>query len=344
MAADGVGSAVCAECHRAIYDTYRQTPMARSSGRAGDPPSPEKFARAAFDHAPTGFQYRVSRKDGAYLLEFAKSDGTLRGAKPLPYFIGSGATARSYLLADDGYLFEAPVAYYSGTGKWGFAPNYETYAYPYLTRPAMAGCLNCHASFLKPLPQTQNRYAATPFAEDGIACERCHGPGDAHVRKMKSGDSTGGAAILNPAKLGADQRSSVCAQCHLTGDARVMRPGRDWQSYRPGDRLSDSLTVFVRTGAVPGMKVTSHVEKLSLSACQRAAGDRLWCGTCHDPHVVPKPAERAAWFRQKCLGCHETGACKETKSARARRQDDCTACPPRPTDAVTCVGSSRMAR
>jgi predicted CXXCH cytochrome family protein len=72
--------------------------------------------------------------------------------------------------------------------------------------------------------------------------------------------------------------------------------------------------------------VTSHVEKLARSACKRASGDRLWCGTCHDPHVVPNPAGRAAWFRQKCLSCHESGACRETKAARARRQDDCTAC------------------
>jgi Flp pilus assembly protein TadD len=74
------------------------------------------------------------------------------------------------------------------------------------------------------------------------------------------------------------------------------------------------------------MKVTSHVEKLAQSACQRASGDRLWCGTCHDPHAVPVASGRAAWFRNKCLTCHDAAACKETKIARAARQDDCTSC------------------
>ena len=319
-------SSECAPCHRTIYDSYRQTPMANSSGAAGGGIIREKYDRAVFDHAPTGFRYRVGQKPGAIVLEFARIDGTLKGTKDLPYFIGSGATARSYLLTDDGFLYQAPVAYYTSSGAWGLAPNYETYAYPYLTRPVSPACLSCHASFLKAVPPTQNRYGSPPFGEGGIACERCHGPGEAPIRKMQSGDRDGGLAIVNPAKLAPDRRDSVCSQCHLTGEVRVMRAGADWQSYHPGDRLAGSVSVFVRAGESPGLKVTSHVEKLAQSACQRGAGDRLWCGTCHDPHSVPKPAGRAAWFRQKCLGCHDTGACQETKVARAKRQDDCVGC------------------
>jgi hypothetical protein len=105
-----------------------------------------------------------------------------------------------------------------------------------------------------------------------------------------------------------------------------MKPGRDWRSFQVGQRLSDSMTVFVHAGANPGMKVTSHVEKLAQSACQRASGDRMWCGACHDPHAVPAPSERAAWFRAKCLTCHDSAACKETKIARDERRDDCTSC------------------
>ncbi len=324
--ASGTPSIECASCHREIYESYSQTPMAQSSGRTGAGSLHESFAGAAFDHAPTGFQYRVVRNRDSYSVEFGKADGTLRGSKPLPYYVGSGATARSYLLEAEGYLFEAPVAYYANGQKWRLAPAYETYAYPYLTRPIMPGCLTCHASFLTAVPGAQNRYAAPPFGEGGVACERCHGPAEAHVRKMRTGGSTPGAAILNPAKLAPELRDSVCSQCHLSGEVRVMRPGRDWQSFQPGQRLSDSMTIFVRANASPGMKVTSHVEQLAQSVCKRASGDRLWCGSCHDPHAVPKPAARAAFFRQKCLTCHDTSACKETKTARTARQDDCTSC------------------
>lgn len=317
-------SPACAPCHQAIYDRYRQTPMANSSGAVGGGLLRENYQRAAFEHA--GFRYRVGQRRGAVVLEFAKVDGTLKGAKELPYFIGSGATARSYVVADDGFLYQAPVAYYTSKGRWDLAPNYENYAYPYLTRPVAPACLTCHASSLNAAAGTQNRYGIPPFGEAGVACERCHGPGEAHIRKMEAGDREAGLAILNPAKLAPDRRDSVCSQCHLTGEVRVMRAGRDWQSYHPGDRLADSVSVFVRAAGSPGLKVTSHVEKLAQSACKLGAGDRLWCGTCHDPHTVPKPDDRSAWFRQKCLGCHDTGACQETKAARARRQDDCIGC------------------
>ena len=319
----------CAPCHRAIYEGYSQTPMAQSSGQPGAGLIQESFDNAIFEHAASGFRYRVVRNDGHYFVEFGKPDGTLRGSKALPYYVGSGATARSYLLEADGFLFEAPVAYYNASRTWGLAPAYDTYAYPYLTRPVMPGCLTCHASLLAAVPGAQNRYGTPPFGQSGIACERCHSSGEAHIRKMRgsaAGVAIPGSAILNPAKLAPDLRDSVCAQCHLAGEVRVMRPGRDWRSFQPGQRLSDSMTVFVSANASPGMKVTSHVENLAQSGCKRGSGDRLWCGTCHDPHTVPKPSERVAWFREKCLTCHDTSACKETKAIRTARQDDCISC------------------
>ncbi len=303
--------------------------MAASSGQAGAGLGliREQFDRAAFTHSPSSFRYSVQRNREGYSFEFDKApDGTLRGKRALPYFIGSGAAARSYLLATDGFLYEAPVAYYARGARWNLAPGYDGYAYPYLTRPIQPGCLNCHAGFLDPAPGFPNRFATPPFREAGVACERCHGPGEAHIAGMKSGGSEGGPRIVNPVKLGASRRDSVCSQCHLSGEARVMRPGRDWRSFRPGEELADSMTVFVRSGGSPGMKVAGHVEKLAQSACRRAAGERLWCGGCHDPHAAPKPDRRAAWFREKCLSCHDPGACRETAAARARSRDDCVAC------------------
>lgn len=315
----------CAGCHRAIVDSYQRTPMATSSGRAGGH-SLETFDHADFNQASTGFRYRVSASGGAIGFEFTSRDGVLQGKKAMPYYVGSGATARSYLLIDDGYAYVSPVTYYTQSKAWNLTPGYDRYTYPYLTRPVVPGCLTCHASSLAPLPLTQNRFGAPPFAESGVACERCHGDGARHVADMKAGRSEGGLAILNPAKLAPDRRDSICSQCHLPGETRVFRPGKDWHSYAPGDRLSDDMTVFVKSGASPGITVTGHVEKLAQSACQRAAGSKLWCGTCHDPHTVPRAADRAAWFRQKCLECHRTADCGENQAARRKAQDDCTSC------------------
>jgi tetratricopeptide (TPR) repeat protein len=74
------------------------------------------------------------------------------------------------------------------------------------------------------------------------------------------------------------------------------------------------------------MKVTSHVENLAQSGCKQSAGDRLWCGSCHDPHGPPAATERVAWFRSKCLACHAADACRTTAAARRARGNDCSAC------------------
>jgi len=263
----------CTPCHREIFERYMRTPMARSSGAVKESLGPATFG-----------DYRLA----------GHSMETGGWKKELAYFIGSGATARSYLIASDGFLFEAPVAYYSLAKKWALAPGYERYGYPYVTRPILPGCLTCHASFLQPTANTQNGYRMPPWAEGGVACERCHAKTESHY--------------ANPAKLVADRRDSICAQCHLSGEARVMRPGADWQTYHPGDRLSDSATTFVRAGG-SAMQVTSHVENLAQSRCKQASSDRLWCGTCHDPHSTSDIAA----IQRTCQSCH---ACKTKQTMR----------------------------
>jgi hypothetical protein len=298
--------------------------MAHSARKLDASTGPERFDNASFTHAPSGFRYRVSLTNSGYALDFGK-DG-VSGTKALAYAVGSGTRAFSYLLEDDGFLYEAPVAYYAGSQAWGLAPGYDGYSYPYLTRPIVPGCLACHASSLQVVAPTLNRYASPAFLEGGVACERCHGDGAKHVAKMKSGDRTGGLEILQPAKLPPQRRDSICAQCHLTGAVRVMRAGTDWRSFHPGAVLSDYQTVFVRSPASAGLKVTGHVEDLALSACKRNSGDKLWCGTCHDPHVVPPAAEANAWFRARCLSCHAVKDCTESQAARLQAKDNCTGC------------------
>ena len=290
--------------------------MALSSGRVGTGLVTETFGKAAFKHERTGYSYRAFEDASRLLFAFGKP-GVPENKRELAYFIGSGAAARSYLLESGGFLFQAPVAYYARGKQWNLAPAYDRYAYPFLGRPIVPGCLQCHASRLQPLAQTLNRYAPEPFLEGGVGCERCHGPGAAHAASARKDN------IVNPARLAVEERDSVCEQCHLTGAVRVLRAGRQADGFNAGERLRDHTAVFVRQGATPDMRVTSHVENLAQSACKKAAGPKLWCGTCHDPHTVPTTSERAVWFRAKCQSCHTQAACKvSANDANA----DCAGC------------------
>jgi predicted CXXCH cytochrome family protein len=103
----------------------------------------------------------------------------------------------------------------------------------------------------------------------------------------------------------------------MSGEARETRAGKRFEDYRPGALLADYAAYFVYQGA-PALKATSYVEKLAASQCKIASGARLWCGTCHDPHRVPAPAERVSWYRTACLGCHQPAECK--------RGSNCVSC------------------
>lgn len=300
-AAEWVGSKACGNCHGEIYRKYAATAMALTSGPAAFATVPEQSFSAN-----SGYRYSIVHRDRRLVLEFGKE------RRELAYFVGSGASARSYLMAVDGFLYEAPATYYSRLGAWAPSPGYDRYSYPFLTRAIAPGCLQCHATRVQPIAGTQNGFRSPPFLEGGVGCERCHGPGTAHAASGKRED------IVNPSALPAEQRDSVCAQCHLSGEIRVDRVGKSMTAFTAGDKLSSYTTTFVRTTSSRGMKVTSHVEDLAQSACSRASGDRLWCGSCHDPHFVPPPAEKAAWFRSKCQNCHAPKVCQ--------RGDNCISC------------------
>ena len=297
-----------------------QTPMARGSGRIGTGDLRERFDQPEFRDAQGKFAYRVGQDAGSYSFEFRQQDAAapIQGRRQLDYFVGSGSAARSYLMDVDGFLYEAPVSYYHSSESWKAAPGFAGFDYPYLTRPVLPGCLRCHASAIQHIAGTQNAYRSPAFLEGGVACERCHGPGSDHIAS--------GKPMVNPAKLAPAERDSICEQCHLSGEIRVPRVGLDEPKLQPGTRLSDSMTVFVRAGAAAELRVTSHVENFAQSACKRASGDKMWCGSCHDPHLVPAANEKTAYYRAKCLNCHQPSDCRAPQASRQANSDNCITC------------------
>jgi len=301
--------------------------MSMSSGRVGQGSFHESLERATFTDPATGAKYSVTPGGEGYRLAFSREGAGVQGERLLAFFVGSGRVGRSYLYSLGGFLFQSPVSYYSQAARWDISPGYQRYQSIHLTRGVETACLQCHASRLQPTAGTQNGFGSVPFLEGGIGCERCHGPGGTHVARMKSGGGAGPRSIVNPAKLDAARRDSVCAQCHLTGAARIARARGTGETYRPGLLLSDFSAVFVWSGAdTDGMSVNSHFEKLQQSTCKSASGDRLWCGSCHDPHGEPDPAARPAYYRARCAKCHPASNCKESARVRAASQDDCAGC------------------
>ncbi|MHB8217494.1 MAG: tetratricopeptide repeat protein [Candidatus Sulfotelmatobacter sp.] len=312
-----VGNEACAGCHASIYNSYRQTPMAHASG-----PATEDLQPTSFVHAKSGVHYRIYSEDGKVWLSFERSgDPAVSGKRQLLYFIGSGHRGRTYLFSVDGFVFESPINWYTGRKLWDMAPAYNDARQIPLNLPAYTSCLQCHTSGMQPpIKGTENEYPTPLFTQNGVGCERCHGPGAAHARDAVL---LKGASILNPIKLPAAQRDSICMQCHLEGNVAIERAGRHAYDFRPGDILDDYVRHYVFVGdQSSGVGANGQFEALAQSACKKQSGDAMSCMSCHDPHSSPPAGERSAYFREKCLACH--GAAFGTR--HHPENTDCTAC------------------
>jgi hypothetical protein len=309
-----IADASCGQCHAKILHSYVATPMANASGLAG-----ERVKTGAFEHKPSGVNYTLSLQDSQLMLTYKDPKDPETGAsRKLEYFLGSGHLGLTYLYSLNGYLFESPVAYYAATQSLDMKPGLESMTQAPPALPVQAECLRCHMSAVEHSDSgTINRYRGLPFLHAGITCESCHGDTRQH-------QVTGKAVVVNPSRLNAGLRDSICISCHLEGDISVERAGHSALDFKPGDPISDYLAYFVYRGQGATRRGVSEVEQLSLSRCKQTSGDAMSCMSCHDPHYTPTgPQEQAAFYRKKCLACH-TGAAFAT--AHHAQNPDCTSC------------------
>jgi predicted CXXCH cytochrome family protein len=309
-------NAACAACHDEIYERYRKTPMANASG-----PAVDGVMAADFRHAASGIHYEVREQAGRLWMSYDRDEAArpLHGRQELRYFIGSGKRGRTYLFEQDGYWFEAPINWYAKRQLWDMTPNHLEDREMPSTLPVDPGCLHCHASgAVSSLMDARNHYAATPFAHGGIDCAQCHGDGAAHVA------SQGKVRLQDLDKLEPVRRDSVCLNCHLEGKVAVVREGRKVEDFAAGDDLFDYELFFVnKKEEGSGGRATSQWEALLESECKRKSGDRLTCTTCHDPHGSPQLEERVAFYRQKCLNCHNQAGFAANHHPE---NEDCASC------------------
>jgi Tfp pilus assembly protein PilF len=313
-----VGNSACAKCHSSIYDSYSRHPMALDSGPVENETQIQKSFKGSFRHKASSIYYKIYKEDNRILFGYERSDDpTTHGKQELNYFVGSGRVGRSYLYSLDGYLYQAPVSYYAQKDRWDISPGYESDT-ELPVRPIEKSCLFCHAGEVRHLADTLNRYGSPAFSQNGVSCERCHGPGSEHIRGL--------AKMVNPAKLDPERRDSVCAQCHLLSEVRILKSGRDLYLFRPGDLLSDYVSHFVYANSGnQGLRTISHVEEIAQSTCKRKSGNRMSCISCHDPHYYPPPERRVSYFREKCLACHQTQA-TAWQTQHFSQQFDCIGC------------------
>jgi predicted CXXCH cytochrome family protein len=314
--------------------------MGRSLAPVGGPgEGPPITAAAGLPFEANGVHYTVERRDERVFHKAARrgADGTVFAEieAEVRFALGSGTRGIAYLIERDGFLFQSPIAWFAQEGRWDISPGYGEYAMrPDFERIIQPECLFCHTNQFRSVAGTMNRYEPPIFRGHAIGCERCHGPGELHV-KRNGLPAESDLTIVNPANLAPTLRESVCQQCHLQGSFRFLREGRAPLDFRPGLPLHRFWAIFLIKKSERGkFESVGHVEQMESSRCFRDSKGKLGCISCHDPHQLPEPAQKAAYYRERCLACHEQKGCALPFAQRqARGQgEDCVGCHmPRPS-------------
>jgi predicted CXXCH cytochrome family protein len=308
-----VGSAACKGCHEEVYARWSKTRMAN-------------VVRDPREH-PDAIIPDFSKPDP--LLTFSKDDIAL--------VYGSRWKQRYFKKVGDTY-FPFPAQWDVAHKVWRryFVPNGADWwatLYPpdNFQRPTTPLCDGCHSVNLD--------IATKTVTEWNVGCERCHGPGGAHVGHPARDN------ILNPARFDYVHANDTCIQCHSQGQPLtipIQGQYYDWPvGYDVGKNLADywkleehklGETTFTHfpdgTAHKNRMQGNDFVESLMYTR-------GVTCFSCHDPHgnenvaMVRKPGNGL------CLDCHgpnsQAGPHAPTIEAHTHHQagsagNECIAC------------------
>lgn len=327
-----IGSDACFECHASECNSFAKTNHSRSLNAVQ---AESEAVDGEYYHAASG-RYYLAYRDGETFRhrEFIRNklgEEVILADHALSLAVGSGHHARTYLIESDGFLMESPLTWYASKNAWEISPGFDN-SNSGFSRPIYVECLFCHSGRVEAIEQNRGRIR---IHEHAINCERCHGPGSAHV-EFHRGEHEGFdndendkdiVTIVNPGKLGRVRKEAICAQCHLHGDAEVDTAGKMLVDFKPGDALSDYRIHYSLQSEDSSMRVVGHVEQLRRSQCYKL-NESMSCTTCHDPHSKPAPEDRVPHYRAKCVECHSNIGCKMPHNLRLAQspQDDCIAC------------------
>ncbi len=327
-----VGDAACAKCHQALTKSYHAHPMGRSAALVSQATPIEKYA-------PSGHTEFTS---GPFALSIEKSPTEVRHRvrvlepTPVPVSdviipaeiaIGSGTRGRSYLSVEGGAVWQTPVSWFGPEDRWDVSPGFHLGSMA--RRAIVPECLYCHVDRVEPVPGADNRYREPLLpVQAAIGCERCHGPGALHVAERTAGATPQtDTSIVNPRHLAPALQSAICEQCHLQGEERVPRRGRDLFEYRPGLPFEQFVSVYVRhPDLAAANRSVGQFEQMEQSRCFTGSRGALLCTSCHDPHAAPDAPTRDAHYRQRCLSCHKSQGCTLPEPDRRTKNDSCVAC------------------
>ena len=329
-----VGAATCQSCHRQEHDTWK-------SGRHSRMLQPATAASVKGDFSKEtitlkGQRYRLRAAGGEYFITESFLTGKPQEHK-IEYTLGSRRIQHFLTTIENGWMVILPPSWDVQRQEW--FDNME------IVRPDERveklvqlwnrNCVGCHVSQQDNHYQPATRTYATTWTDFGTSCERCHGPGSAHVaaHRQAGAQPVADERIVRPTRLDANANSMVCAQCHSfrAAIAPGFTAGGDYYDhfqplleYRP--RKADDPTYWADGRP---RRFSNDAMGLWQSECFLRGG--ATCTTCHRPHLpdIDKSPQLAPANGALCTQCHQAigaGVAEHTRHAPDSRGSACVEC------------------
>ncbi len=289
-----VGTQECAACHRDLTEFHVDTAHAQALNN--------------IQTDKTSLLADFSQNTDIRTLLFPGED-TARPftADDISYAIGSGKYTQRYLYAlNDNTFMVFPAEWNVLEEKWQPFILGETWpdsAYNWTTQ-----CAYCHTTNLNLEQNT--------WAEDGVQCEACHGPGSVHLDAGEANDriltKRKRTALESSIELGLDP--ATCGQCHSRGTGAAH--GNPFPTdYQPGDPLLDRETFDL-------VSIRSAVHWWSTGqASQPNMQFNEWVTTVHAEAFLT--VAQHPDFTPGCLTCHNSTFSRAVQIAnRIEAEDD----------------------
>jgi len=335
------GSARCAKCHEKNHARWDEDWHARALS-----PAEPQFVAGPFDGTyfrSASTEASMERRGDTFAMTTAPASGPPR-EYPVEWLIGGKRMQDAVTAFPDGRWQVLPVYYHVTTREWvdynekkqGLVTKDHPFFWTNFRRTANHECLNCHTTGLDVRYDRGTHRWSTKFADAGVACEACHGPGARHAATKAKAD------IIRADDLDRDRGLALCGQCH--GPREPIYPFLDAKHrFRPGDRYDDKLQPLVivdgldRSGEffADGRPSSSSFEYQAVlqSRCYLRGG--ATCITCHTaPHAkrvaneLPPAGAGISADDATCHDCHAAifGAGQQHTHHKARAAQSCVAC------------------
>lgn len=256
-----VGSDACKECHKDIYTTQRQSGHAYALTKIVDGKAP-KLPFTKVDAPPEGLKW----DDILYLIggynwkaRFVDKQGNV--------ITGDANAKTQFNLANKALKTDAEwVAYHPGQ-KVDF------------------DCGSCHTTgYVKEGNQDKLAGLVGVWAEDGVGCEGCHGPGGNHVN--------------NPyqVRMTVDRDAEACGDCHRRGDMQTVITATN------GFISHQDINLVPFEGKKHLFRCVDCHDPHSTSVHAKGFGAKVTCEGCHVNQVnYQKITDRK---HAQCVDCH----------------------------------------